>query len=40
MRRSVGEFGSIQAVCGSLVESSREREEENIIEHERNKESM
>ena len=39
MCRSVGEVGLIQAVCGSLEESSREIAEENIIEYERKKES-
>ena len=39
MRRSIGEVDSIQVVCGSLVELSREIEriEENIREHERKK---
>ena len=38
MHRSVGEIESIQAVCRSLVESSREGVEEKIIERERKKE--
>ena len=37
MNRSVGQVESIQVVCGSLVESSREGVEEKIREHERNK---
>ena len=32
MHRSVGEVDSILAMCGSLVESSREREKEKIKE--------
>ena len=35
MCRSVGEVETIKAVCELLVESSREREEDKIREHER-----